>query len=209
MTEEVLAGIFDPFFTTKGARTGLGLSAVQGIVRSHGGNISVISTPGQGSGFEVLLPCLSQAENPPKRTAMAISPQQDNTLTGAVLLVEDEDAIRLAVAKMLRKKGFSVLETGDGRAAVDLFRAHAPQIEAVLLDVTLPAMSGREVFQELRKTRPAVKVILTSAYGRDHALETVGGEQSELYIRKPYQLNQLAETIREVCLGELNNHFTH
>ena len=75
--------------------------------------------------------------------------------------------------------------------------------------MTLPAMSGREVFQELRKTRPAVKVILTSAYGRDHALETVGGEQSELYIRKPYQLNQLAETIREVCLGELNNHFTH
>jgi two-component system cell cycle sensor histidine kinase/response regulator CckA len=106
MTEEVLAGIFDPFFTTKGARTGLGLSAVQGIVRSHGGNISVISTPGQGSGFEVLLPCLSQAENPPKRTAMAISPQQDNTLTGAVLLVEDEDAIRLTVAKILRKKAF-------------------------------------------------------------------------------------------------------
>jgi nitrogen-specific signal transduction histidine kinase/CheY-like chemotaxis protein len=208
MTEEVVAGIFDPFFTTKGAGRGLGLSAVQGIVRSHGGNISVISAPGQGSCFEVLLPCLSQAESPSKGAAMETSPKENGTLTGAVLLIEDEDAIRLAVAKMLRRKGFSVLESGDGRAAVELFRAHASQIEAVLLDVTLPVMSGREVLHELRKTRPAVKVILTSAYGRDHALEAVGGDQSEPYIRKPYQLDQLAETIRRICLGEPANHLT-
>jgi len=208
MTEKVLAGIFDPFFTTKGAGRGLGLSAVQGIVRSHGGNISVISTPSQGSCFEILLPCPSQADSPANGTAMEISTKENDRLPGAVLLIEDEDTIRLAVAKMLRKKGFSVLESGDGRAAVDLFRAHAPQIEAVLLDVTLPAMSGREVLQELRKTRPAVKVILTSAYGRDHALETVGGQQSEPYIRKPYQLDKLAETIRRICLSEPSNHAT-
>jgi CheY-like chemotaxis protein len=120
-------------------------------------------------------------------------------VTGTVLLVEDEDTLRLAVSKMLRKKGLSVIEAVDGSAAVNLFRANEPDIAVVLLDVTLPGMSGPEVFAELRRIRPDIKVIVTTAYGKETTLPIVGGQQSWAFIRKPYQLNDLWNLIWLAC----------
>jgi two-component system, cell cycle sensor histidine kinase and response regulator CckA len=199
MTPEVQARIFDPFFTTKPAGHGLGLAAVQGIVRGHRGAIKVVSTLAEGTRFEVLLPCTNQQVQLIPDVVAQASAGEAARVTGTVLVVEDEDTLRLSVSKMLRKKGLSVIEAIDGTAAVDFFRANEPDITVVLLDVTLPGMSGPGVFSELRRIRPDVKVILTTAYGQETTLPTVGGQQYWAFIRKPYQLNDLWNLIWAVC----------
>ena len=100
---------------------------------------------------------------------------------------------------MLRKERFQVIEASNGRTGVDLFLANAPAISAVLLDMTLPGLSGREVLQELRRIRHDVKVILTTAYSQDTALASLSGERPWGFIRKPYRLNELAELLRNAC----------
>jgi CheY-like chemotaxis protein len=201
MSQEQQAAIFDPFFTTKSSGRGLGLSAVQGIIRRHGGAIRVESAPGAGSRFEILLPSMTQAEQAAEpEIARPVSSGGVGSFRGTVLIVDDEDMLRIAVSKMLVKKGIGVFETGDGRKGVELFRAHSAEIDVVLLDVTLPGMSGPEVLAELRKLRPEVKVILTTAYGRDRALAVMGDDQSYPYVRKPYKINDLTSLLHVVCL---------
>lgn len=199
MTEEIQSTIFDPFFTTKFAGRGLGLAAVQGIIRSHGGAINVLSAPGQGARFTILLPCTDQPAEETRRFS-APAHRGEGGMSGTVLLVDDEEPLRLAVAKMLRKGGFNVLEAGDGRAAVDLFQTGGPAVDVVLLDMTLPRMSGAEVMVELRRIRPDVKVILTTAYSEDTALLNVSDQRPWRFIRKPYSLAELAELLRNACL---------
>jgi two-component system, cell cycle sensor histidine kinase and response regulator CckA len=106
---------------------------------------------------------------------------------------------RLAVSKMLRRRGLHVLEAANGRSAIDLFRAGAPDV--VLLDMTLPGMSGREILQELTRIQPDVKVIVTSAYTEDYAMATIGVRQPWFYVRKPYSFSELMELLRQVRWG--------
>jgi PAS domain S-box-containing protein len=199
MTPEVQTRIFDPFFTTKFTGRGLGLATVQGIVRGHGGAINVVSSLGQGTRFEVLLPCADQPARDFRDTAPATSGNTEGSVTGTVLVIEDEDTLRLSVSKILRAKGFSVIEASDGSAAVDLIRANELGIAVVLLDMTLPGMSGSQVFAELRRIRPDVKVILTSAYSYETVLTSVGALLGWDFVRKPYHLSDLLNSVRDAC----------
>jgi PAS domain S-box-containing protein len=199
MTPAVQTRIFDPFFTTKSTGHGLGLAAVQGIVRGHYGAVNVVSSLGQGTRFEVLLPSTDQPVQPIPNIMAQASAGEGARVTGTILVVEDEGTLRLAISKMLRKKGLSVIEAVDGSAALDFFRANESNIAVVLLDITLPGMGGPEVLAELRRIRPDVKVILTTAYGQETTLASVGGQQAWAFIRKPYQLNDLWKLIWAAC----------
>jgi CheY-like chemotaxis protein len=114
----------------------------------------------------------------------------------SILVVEDEDTLRRAIAKMLQNHGFSVVEAGDGAAALDVIRAPGRHVDLILLDVTLPGVSSRAVFEEARQLRPDLRVIVTSAYSEEMATSSLGG-RFDSFIRKPYRLSGLVHLIRQ------------
>ena len=136
MTLDAQARIFDPFFTTKPAGHGLGLSVVQGIVRGLGGTIQLESDPGRGTTFHILLHSAGQLAPAPGAGSPTLAPEELKH-AGIVLVVEDEAPLRLAIAKILHKRGFDVLEAADGTAALKLIREHKDSIAVLLLDITL------------------------------------------------------------------------
>ena len=194
MTEEVKARIFDPFFSTKFLGRGMGLSAVQGIVRGAGGAIRVTSAPGEGSTFEVWLPC---SNGPARLDEERSLPPAPSMGTATVLLVDDEEALRFAVASALKREGFAVLEAANGLDAVQLFASRHREIDVVVLDVTMPGLSGHDVSDEIRRLQPEVRVLFTTAHDaaeRDDRARA-GGER---ILRKPYHLRDLVRTLREM-----------
>jgi two-component system, cell cycle sensor histidine kinase and response regulator CckA len=193
MTEAVLAKSFDPFFSTKFAGRGLGLAVVQGIVRDHGGVINVVSVPGEGTKFDILLPCVS--DTLPNKSAIERAPQKSpETTRGTILFVEDEETLRRTYTKMLRSRGFEVTEAMDGDAALELIRS-PNDINVMLLDMTLPGASSRQVLEEARSMRPNLKVILTSAHTKETVDAYFAGLRVEHFIRKPFRILDLVSLL--------------
>jgi CheY-like chemotaxis protein len=193
MTPEVQARIFEPFFTTKFTGRGLGLSAMQGIVRGHKGGIRVYSEPGKGSTFKLIFPAergeVPEAEEP--------IPECDWVGSGTILVADDEEDVLHVAADLLRSMGFEVILAADGLEALDRFRESSVPIRAVLMDLTMPHLDGADTFSELRRLDPNCRVILTSGYNEQEAVQDFLGKGLAGFVQKPFLRSDLMAALRK------------
>lgn len=196
--EDTKARIFEPFFTTKppGQGTGLGLSTAYGIVKQSGGYIAVDSTVGAGTSFTILLPRVYEPSEPLPVTPPAEVPAI--TSRGTVLLVEDENAVREATKRMLRKFGFTVIEAKHGQDALTLWEQAGSSVDVVLTDVVMPAMGGADLARALRERRPNLRVVFMSGYTQGTLEMSSMDEAATRFLPKPFTADQLVSTLRDL-----------
>jgi len=194
MSPETQARIFDPFFSTKFTGRGLGLAAVWGIVRGHKGALELQSAPGCGSNFRILLP---RAKTLPEDAKRQDSPSLWHG-SGTVLLVDDDENVRSVTGRMLESFGFTVLTASDGQHGVDTYARYSKDITVVLLDLTMPAMSGEEAFAEIRRIQPDVRVILISGYDEQQAVQRFAGKGLAGFIQKPFKARDLNARLQAI-----------
>jgi two-component system cell cycle sensor histidine kinase/response regulator CckA len=199
MDTETKEKIFDPFFTTKFTGRGLGLAAVQGIVRGHGGGMKVRSAPGQGTAFTLIFPASKKSASP---AAPSAAPAIGHTI-GTVLVAEDNDAVRRMTVMMLESIGLTVVSASDGAEALHLFEKRADEFAFVLLDLMMPGMSGEEVITELGRIGTATPIVLTSGYDAQELSQRFVGRGVAAFLQKPYQLSQLRATVLEVLTAQV------
>jgi CheY-like chemotaxis protein len=197
MDAETINHIFEPFFTTKGAGegTGLGLSTVHGIVKSHGGYIECHSQPGQGASFEIYLP-----ESKADESTLADTIKCGVDVRGGdetILVVDDEKALLEISEDILREYGYNVITADSGEKLLDIYRRAGPSIDLIILDLGMPGMGGRDCLDELLKIDPLAKVLIASGYSAEDQVKQCLAKGAGGFISKPYRLNDMLIKIRQ------------
>jgi len=197
MDPETLATIFDPFFSTneKGRGTGLGLAMVYSIVTQHGGFIDVYSEPGAGTTFNVFLPV--------EKGALHLDSVDEGERSleaggGTILVVDDEDLIRQTTRLILRECGYEVLLASDGKEGVELYRENYTRIDAVILDMAMPKLCGRDAFIEMKAINPNIKALMASGFKQDERVEHSMAIGVKDFLQKPFSIYELASKIKSV-----------
>jgi two-component system cell cycle sensor histidine kinase/response regulator CckA len=198
MDEATVRRVFEPFFTTKelGRGTGLGLSTVYGIVKQSGGHIWVYSEVGHGTVFKIYFPL---EEGAAAKRAAESGPATSRTQgSETVLLVDDEETLRIPVRRFLEKRGYTILEAGSGADALQVCGEHEGPIDLVITDMMMPGMHGRELMEHVMHVRPAAKVLFTSGYADDQMIKRGLLDADMAFIQKPFNLGELEAKIRDV-----------
>ncbi|MCA9606653.1 MAG: response regulator, partial [Myxococcales bacterium] len=193
MSSTDLARALDPFFTTKPAGRGLGLSVVAGIVRSHGAGLRITSSPGSGSTFAIYLRAADAPADATARTALT-----ELEGSGTILVVDDEPALRTFARESLTSYGYEVVLAPDGRAGLERFQQLRDRIALVVMDMTMPVMTGEECLREMRRIDPDVRVLLVSGYDEESASQRIEAEGLAGFLQKPFTATRLAAKVREL-----------
>jgi PAS domain S-box-containing protein len=199
MSPELQLRIFEPFFTTKeaGRGTGLGLSTVYGIVKQSGGHLGVTSRPGKGTTFTIYLPVAL----PPAVPGPAAPRPKQATGTETILVVEDEEAIRFVVRRVLERSGYKVLEAATGADALAVIAAHDGPLDLVMTDLVMPGMSGIDLARMLRREHPSLRILLASGYSQETVSNEFDKAREWHLISKPYAVNDLLAELRRILDG--------
>jgi nitrogen-specific signal transduction histidine kinase/ActR/RegA family two-component response regulator len=199
--------LFEPFYSTKSAGRGLGLSAVLGITRAHGGGIVVGSAPGCGTKITVYLPAREQPENVAKAAPAQAAPsecefpvrtQKHTGSLGTILVVDDEESIRDLVQHVLEMGGYSVVSAADGVAALSCFQKDPDQFSAAFLDLKMPHMDGYEVIRCIHRVRPDLPIIVLTGYNEEEATGRLAVNEIAAFLQKPCETGALLQTLKSV-----------
>jgi len=196
MDRETQERIFEPFYSSRFNGRGLGLARVLETMRAHKGAIKVYSQEGQGTRFRLFFPCTVEGADSGDQ---ALQECHKPTRQGAtVLVIDDEEIVRIVTQQVLEELGFNVITAVDGRQGVDLYKANADRIDVVLLDMTMPYLNGEEVYREIRQISADVAVILSSGYDEQEAIGQFSEEGVAGFLQKPYRANELAAKLHHV-----------
>jgi nitrogen-specific signal transduction histidine kinase/CheY-like chemotaxis protein len=199
MDSETMRRAFEPFFTTKpaGTASGLGLPLVYRIIKGHNGHVDLYSKEGLGTTVTVYLPALGPE---PRKQAQKPRPEPRRA-TGAILLVDDEELVRLAARRILKKIGYNVLMAGSGAEALEMLKSRRSDIGAAIVDLIMPEMDGIAVLKEMIKIAPELPVIISSGYAKEEPSKEIMRLGARAFVEKPYTLKEISEKLA-VVLGK-------